>query len=85
MKRTFTSVSVGDHVKARTRYGVRLEDEVDSEPGTTESRQRLHAMLQDLVDQPSLLACGPAYPRSLHMTHDGARWILEATAESEDA
>lgn len=85
MRKTLTAVPIGDHVKGRTRHAVRLEDEVEVESGSVQARTRMYVMLQELVDQPALLACGPAYPEDIRMHHDGQRWVIEAMAESLDA
>ncbi len=39
--------------------------------------------LQELVDQPTLLACGPVYSEHLTFFHNGERWILNAEAEAK--
>lgn len=80
MKRFFTSVKIGER---RTRYSLRIEDEPNS---TTplEKYQRQVGFLQDLVQQPSLLACGGTTLEKISLVHTGDFWLLTGEVEVDD-
>jgi hypothetical protein len=74
-------VRLGDK---RVRHSFRLyHDPSSAEEGTKD--RALHKLLQEFVDQPMLLRCGPGYPDKLAIHHDGTCWIVYAEAEAEEA
>jgi hypothetical protein len=75
MKRLLTEVNVGDHHTKLKRYSLVLEDEL--------SDRDLRVFLQSLVDTPTLMLCGLAYPKQLAIHHNGTSWVLQAQAEHE--
>jgi hypothetical protein len=75
--RTVKPRRVGDRL---VRYALRITDD-PSAPNTHESAARLRQLLQDLVEQPALLMCGPATPSHLRVHHNGTAWVLDAEAD----
>jgi hypothetical protein len=53
------------------------------EDGTKD--RALHNLLNEFVNQPALLRCGPCYPDKLAIYHDGTRWVVAAESEAEEA
>lgn len=73
MKRTFTTVKLGEE----TRYQARIEDD---ESSPEDARITAHRFLSSLVDQPELLLCGYAPFQKMLLYHNGMRWIAELEA-----
>jgi hypothetical protein len=68
----------------RSRHSFRLYHDPSSVEDATVDRA-LHALLAEFVNQPALLQCGPGYPQKMAIYHDGARWVVAAEAEAEEA
>lgn len=68
----------------RTRYTFKLVDH-PSEKGTVESRTSFNRFLQDLIETPALLQCGPTFAQEMVIAHDGNQWVLAGKAEADDA
>jgi uncharacterized protein YciI len=68
----------------RFRHSFRLYHDPSSADDGTKDRA-LHRLLQEFVDQPALLRCGPGFPEKMAIYHDGSRWIVAAEAEQENA
>jgi len=68
----------------RTRYTFKLID-VPSEKGTVEARQSFNRFLQEIIETPALLQCGPTFAQELVIAHDGRQWVLAGKAEADDA
>lgn len=66
--------------ETQIRYRTRIEDTIESRPGTSDARRRLHFLFQTFADSPDLLNCGPAVPERLSITHSGRSWVVEAEA-----
>lgn len=67
----------------RTRHTFRLfGDPSFPEDGT--KTKMLHRLLQDLVDNMSLIQCGPGYPDKMAIYHDGTRWVISAESEADE-
>jgi len=68
----------------RQRHTFRLYHDPSSiEEGNRD--KALHKLLQEFVDQPALLRCGPGYPDKMAISHDGQRWVVYAESEAEEA
>jgi hypothetical protein len=79
VKRTLTEVPIGDHVEKKRRYRLVVEDD-PSGPDEREVQDRMLRFMQELLDQPRLLSCGLALPKSFVVAHDGERWSFRAEA-----
>lgn len=75
--RTVKTRRIGDKT---VHYTVRIVD-TPSEPGTREAADQQRRLLQELVDQPSLLMCGPVPFATLRMHHNGTAWVVEIEAD----
>ncbi len=68
----------------RSRHTITVYDD-PSDMGTVGGRMRLWRFLQEFVDQPALLQCGPAFAQKMAIYHTGEFWVLKGEAESDDA
>lgn len=80
MNRTLTDVAIGDHNDKKKRFRLVIEDD-PSGPDEGQIQDRMLRFMQELLDQPRLLACGLAMPRAFVVTHNGERWLFQAEAE----
>lgn len=77
MHKTTSQTRVADN---QIRHRTRIEDSIESRPGTSDARRRLHFLFQTFADSPDLLNCGPAIPQRLSITHSGRSWVVETEA-----
>lgn len=82
MKRSLTDVDIGDHNIRRKRYRLVINDD-PSGPDRQEIQRRMFQFIQAILDQPSLLQCGMAYPERFAIFHNGTNFVLSAEAEVE--
>ena len=80
MRRIVTKRDMGD---GTTRHRVRIEGDDCPIDGLL-GEQSKWLLLQNIVDNPALVACGYAAFQSFRMHHDGGRWIIEAEALVKD-
>ena len=76
MHRVLTKRDMGDGV---TRYRVRIEGD-DCSPDSHLAEQFKWMLLSNVVDNPALVMCGPIPFQTLHLSHNGERWIMELEA-----
>jgi hypothetical protein len=67
----------------RTRHTFKVYDD-PSDLDTVPGRMRLWRFLQEFVDQPALLQCGPAFAQKMSIFHTGQCWVLQGEAEADD-
>lgn len=79
MQRIATSSAIGD---GKTRWRVRIESD-ECDPKTPQLEQVKSMLLENIVQNPFLVACGLLPFQTLKMHHNGVRWIIEAEAISE--
>lgn len=80
MNRNVTVINIGDHNTDRKRYRLIIQDD-PSGPALSDIQRRQSGFLQLIVENPALLACGPAFADRLTIFHDGNCWTLHAEAE----
>ena len=78
---TLKKINITDKVK---KYKLIIEDEVESKMELQDGRIRQFAMLKTLIDNPSMMFCGPTHPYKINMYHSGQRWIIEMEAIVEE-
>lgn len=78
MKRSVRSVEIGDHVTPLKRYFLLITDDDGYDPSTL----GLVKFLQQVLIQPSLLACGPVSTPHYSISHDGEKWSVRGEGES---
>lgn len=62
------------------KYRLTIED-ISTEKGSSEARIRQLALLQELLDSPVLLRCGPLIFDTMQMFHNGTSWVISAEAD----
>lgn len=72
-------VSIGENL---ARYTFRVYDDA-SDPAVDNLGIRLVRFMQEFVDQPALLRCGPVFAQKIAITHDGTRWVMAAEAVAD--
>lgn len=82
MRRSVTSVDIGDHLTKQKRHRVVIEDG-PSGPDKPSMQARQLRFMQELLDQPSLMYCGLAMPEKFMVYHSGACWVFQAEAVVE--
>ena len=79
MNRIVTTRDMGG---GTVRHKVRIESD-DCEPQSYFAEQVLYMLLQNIAQNPALVACGPGPFQKLAIFHDNQRWIIEAEALRE--
>ncbi len=67
----------------RSRHSFKVYDD-PSDLATVPGRMRLWRFLQEFVDQPALLQCGPTFAQKMAIYHTGEGWVLTGEAEADD-
>ncbi len=85
MNRTTNRVQVAQDLTGggRVRWVTTVEDDLTDE-GTPQALARQHQFLQQLVDNPALLLCGPARFERLSIWHNGKCWMAQAQAHVDE-
>ena len=76
MNRIVTDRDIGD---GNTRYRVRIESD-PCEKDSPLANQFRYMLLQNIVDNPVLVACGLEPFQTLRMAHNGQCWVIEVEA-----
>jgi hypothetical protein len=76
MQRIVTDRDMND---GTIRYRVRIESD-PCEQGSDLAERFRFMLLQNIVDNPALVACGYSPFQTLRMTHTGQCWVIEAEA-----
>lgn len=79
MKRSVSTVDIGDDVNKQKRHRVLIED-VASGPDKGSIQTRILPFLQQLIDQPALMYCGLSMPEKFMVFHNGTNWVFQAEA-----
>lgn len=80
MRRSLTDVEIGDDLVRRKRYRLVINDD-PSGPDRLDIQRRMLPFIQSILDQPTLLQCGMAYPERFAVFHNGTNFVLSAEAE----
>ena len=76
--KNYVKVCIGEGI---FRHKVRIEDNVETEKGSSEARIRYFRILDTIVTTPDLATVGPvSVADSSILHHDGVRWILDMEA-----
>lgn len=81
MKRSFSKVTIGEGI---VRHRTRIESDM-CEMGTHEARIIQNRLLQDILNNPSVVACGPSAFDKMSISHNGSCWVVETEAVVSDS
>lgn len=77
IRRLTTRVNVDD---THAQFRVHLETD-DCPPRGPEGTARFFHILRTMVDNPAMTQCGPSWPDTVTVRHDGTRWVADLQAD----